>query len=205
MVQHNEELVQFFKAFVDVERLKLVGVLAKGRASIQEMSDQTEMSPSETLRHMEQLCETGLVVRLMDGDQQVYELAAKTLEEMAKRQFTRARDLDPLQANHRIIPGDFTEKERKVLINYTHPNGEVKQIPLQQKKQLILLRYVLHHFLQSLDPGKRYKEKEINEIIKRFHPDAAFFRRSFVDAGHLHRFADGSVYWVEEKGQEAGS
>ena len=205
MEQQNEELMRFFKAFVDVERLKLVGVLAKGHASIQELANQVEMSPSEVLHHMEQLCETGLVIPQMDGEQEVYELATKTLEEMAKRQFTRVKKSDSSQINQRIIPEDFTEEERKVLMNYTHPNGEVKQIPLQQRKQLILLRYVLHHVLQSLKPGKHYTEKEINEMIKRFHPDAAFFRRSFVDSGHLYRYTDGSAYWVEEMGQEAGS
>ena len=205
MEQQNEELMQFFKVFVDVERLKLVGVLAKGRASIQELAGQVEMSPYEVLHHIEHLCETGLVIANKDGEQEVYELATKTLEEMAKRQFTRAKELTAPQVDQRNIPEDFTQEERRILMNYTHPNGEVKQIPLQQKKQLILLRYVLHHVLQSLKSGKHYTEKEINEMIKRFHPDAAFFRRSFVDSGHLYRYADGSAYWVEEKGQEEGS
>jgi len=109
------------------------------------------------------------------------------------------------QVDQRIVPEDFTDDERKVLKNYTRPNGEVKQIPLQQKKQLILLRYVLHHVLQSLKPGKHYMEKEVNAVIKHLHPDVAFFRRSFVDSGHLYRYADGSAYWVEEMEQEEGS
>jgi len=206
MESQNEELMQFFKAFIDVERLKIVGVLAKGHASIQALADRAGMSAPEVLRHIDQLRETGFAISHMTNDgQEVYELDTKILEEMAKRQFTRAKELDRPVVEQRNIPADFTEEERKVLMNYTLPNGEIKQIPLQQKKQLILIRYMLHHLLKALETGKQYTEKEINAILKQLHPDAAFFRRSFVDSGILNRYADGSAYWLAEKSTQVGT
>jgi len=201
MVQQNEELMQFFKAFVDIDRLKIVGVLAQGHtSSIQKLSDRVEMSASEVLHHLKQLRETGLVIRKSREDGLVvFELDTKLLEEMAKRQFARAKELDESAIDQRKIPPDFTEEERKVLINYTLPNGEIKPIPFQKKNELILIRYVRHHVLQALEFGKQYTEKEINALIKPFHPDAAFFRRNFVDTGYLNRLANGSAYWLAEK------
>lgn len=200
MSDPNKELLQFFKAFVDVDRLKIVGSLAKNPASMQTLAGEVNMPPSDVLRHLEQLRETGLVtVHVTQERQEVFELNTQILEDMAKRQFSRARELAPPVPDHRKIPADFTEEERKVVINYTRPNGEIKQIPLQQKKQQILIRYARHHVLTALEPGKQYTEKEINLLIKQLNPDAAFFRRTFVDTGYLNRHDNGSAYWLTEK------
>jgi len=206
MDSQNEELMQFFKAFVDVGRLKIVGVLAKDQASIQTLADHAGMSASEVLRHVEQLRETGLVSsHLMENGQEMFGLEPRILEDMAKRQFIRVREMVQPVADQRKIPANFTEEETKILMNFTHPNGEIKQIPLQQKKQMILIRYARHHVLQALEPGKQYTEKEINLLIKQLHPDAAFFRRNFVDTGYLDRHANGSAYWLSEKGAAAAA
>ncbi|NUM48602.1 MAG: ArsR family transcriptional regulator, partial [Anaerolineales bacterium] len=134
--------MQFFKTFVDVERLKLVGVLAQGPVTLQELTAHLQMPGSEVLRHLEQLLETGLVQATRgQAGADVFELQPQMLEEMAKRQFARARAQAPPIVDRRQIPHDFTEEERKVLLNYTLPNGEIKQIPLQPKKQQILIRY----------------------------------------------------------------
>ncbi|GAB4581753.1 MAG: hypothetical protein Fur0022_45030 [Anaerolineales bacterium] len=199
----HEELLQFFKTFVDIERLKLVGTLAQGPATLQELAERTGMTAPETLRHLGRLQNTGLTHAFQNQDgNEVFALQPQVLEEMAKRQFARARELNPPAPDQRQIPADFTEEERKVTINFTRPNGEVKQIPLQPKKQQILVRYVRHHVLAALTPGKQYPEKDINLLIKKLHPDAAFFRRTFVDTGYLDRHPNGSAYWLTAKAQE---
>lgn len=204
MSNQHDELLQFFKTFVDVERLKLVGVLAQGPATMQELAERIGTPSPEVFRHLNQLLETGLVKQspCEDGSES-FELQPQLLEEMAKRQFTRARELAPPPADQRVFPTDFTEEERKIVVNYTRPNGEIKQIPLQPKKQQILVRYARHYVLSALEPGREYPEKEINLLIKQLHPDAAFFRRTFVDTGYLNRTNNGSAYWLGEKATEA--
>jgi hypothetical protein len=53
----------------------------------------------------------------------------------------------------------------------------------------VILRYLLKVF----EPGQRYPEKQVNELLRRFHPDTAALRRYLVDEKMLER-KDG-VYW----------
>jgi hypothetical protein len=46
----------------------------------------------------------------------------------------------------------------------------------------------------QFDPGRRYAEREVNEIISRTHDDYATLRRELVDARLLARERD--VYWL---------
>lgn len=195
----NEELMQFFKTFIDVERLKVVGVLAQTPATVQQLSDRLNMPGYEVIRHVEQLRATGVIRQSNDANgADIFELIPETLEDMARRQFARAREQAPVFADRRQLPPDFTEEERKILFTFTRPTGEIMRISTQKKKQDVLVRYARYNVLKALEPGKQYTEKEINAIIKQYHPDAAFFRRTFVDTGYLARYADGSAYWLPE-------
>ena len=48
-------------------------------------------------------------------------------------------------------------------------------------------------FASLFEPEVRYKEKEVNEIIKRHYPDWAYFRRTLVDTGFMRR--ENGIYW----------
>jgi hypothetical protein len=40
---------------------------------------------------------------------------------------------------------------------------------------------------RPLEPGRRYPEPEVNELLGRYHPDYAMLRRYLVDDGFLDR------------------
>ncbi len=65
--------------------------------------------------------------------------------------------------------------EAKVIDNFI-VEGRVKAMPAQHKKRLIILNYILGNFRQ----GQVYSEKEVNEIILRFHDDYCTVRREFI-------------------------
>jgi hypothetical protein len=49
--------------------------------------------------------------------------------------------------------------------------------------------------VHELSPDTMYPEKQLNEIIAKYHPDTAALRRYMIEFGILER--DGaSVYWV---------
>ena len=73
--------------------------------------------------------------------------------------------------------------ERKVMANFVDAEGCITAFPAQEKKFLVLLRYVLKAF----EPGKHYSEKQVNEVLLRFNEDTAVMRRSLVDFGMLAR------------------
>jgi hypothetical protein len=67
---------------------------------------------------------------------------------------------------------------------------KLKQFPSREKRKYIILGLLVHLFT----PGKIYKEKEINEILKEVHDDYAVLRRYLVDYKFLKREIDGSAY-----------
>lgn len=61
--------------------------------------------------------------------------------------------------------------------------GRLKEIPAKRAKRLVVLTRLALEF----DVGVRYPEPEVNETLRRFHPDVASLRRYLVDEGLLSR------------------
>jgi len=55
-------------------------------------------------------------------------------------------------------------------------DGTLKSIPAQRKKRVAVLEVLLANF----EPNRVYPEKELNEIIRRFHSDFCTIRREFI-------------------------
>jgi hypothetical protein len=53
---------------------------------------------------------------------------------------------------------------------------------------------VLQHLMTQFDLGRSYTEREVNDVLKAFHPDVATLRRELVDYGFMSR--DRGVYQV---------
>ncbi|HEX3223615.1 MAG TPA: DUF2087 domain-containing protein [Nocardioides sp.] len=79
--------------------------------------------------------------------------------------------------------------DQRVLQNFLGPDGRLRTIPAKHSKLLV----VLDHLAQEFEPGRRYAETEVNEILQQFHPDHAALRRYLVENGFMTR--DDSVYW----------
>jgi hypothetical protein len=86
---------------------------------------------------------------------------------------------------------DMDAYDRKVLDNYLLPDGRVKAFPAQMKKFEVILRYVL----KSFEPGVRYSEKEVNQLLSKFNEDTARLRRGLVEFGMMKREGGGGDYW----------
>ncbi len=67
--------------------------------------------------------------------------------------------------------------------------GRLTQIPMHLGKR----RIVLDHICRVFDVGVRYPEREVNALLRAFHPDYAALRRYLVDDGFLSR--ERNIYW----------
>jgi hypothetical protein len=76
-----------------------------------------------------------------------------------------------------------------VLENFVDGAGRLIAIPVQRKKRLVVLKWLVEDF----QPGRTYKEAEVNRVIGRRHPDFAALRRYLVDEELMQRRR--SVYW----------
>jgi len=69
-------------------------------------------------------------------------------------------------------------------------DGRLVAIPAQQRKRLVVYRYLLERVLP--DPAELVHERDLNLRLALLFPDPATLRRAFVDAGLARR--DGMVY-----------
>jgi hypothetical protein len=171
-----QDLVRYFKALADESRLKIVGVLASRECSVEELATLLGLKEPTVSHHLGKLKEVGLVRMRRDGTTHHYRLDAEALRAKNRELFSREK----VAALAEDLAGDAWE--RRVL--QTFLEGErLKQIPASLKKQLVVLRWLAGKF----EPGVRYPEREVNEIIKRHHPDAATLRREMIDAKLMAR------------------
>jgi predicted transcriptional regulator len=182
----NQELLSFFKALGDANRLKIVGLLAAQPYTVEQLSAILSLSPSTASHHLSRLSEAGLVSARAQGYYNLYELNIVTLEEMSKR-LLGSENLVSLADGI-----DLDGFDRKILNDYLLPDGSLKTIPAQRKK----LEAVLRHIVQAFETGKRYPEKQVNEILKRFHEDTATLRRELV--GYQLMMRQSGEYWRTE-------
>jgi len=183
-IQFNE-LLQFFKAMADSNRLKIVGLLSQKPHTVEQLSALLGLGMSTTSHHLSNLAKAGLVEARTDGHYYLYSLRPDTLQEMSQR-LLKQEALPEL-----AVAVDDQAYDRKVLKTFIDDEGRIIAFPSQLKKYQVLLRYVVKAFEQ----GKRYSEKQVNDILSRFHEDTADLRRGLVEFKLMDREGGGGAYW----------
>ena len=176
----NPEMLDFLKAMSDADRLRIIGLLTRKSASRAELAAKLNLPLRDLVDHLAFLEFVGAVSRKED----VYELNSDKLATLARDNFTQERPA--------YIPApDLDDRSKKVLKAYLDADGSIKQIPGQPAK----LQVILNYLVQAFAPATDYTEKEVNQILRRFHEDTAALRRYLVDSKLLEREGDCSRYW----------
>ena len=181
----NTELVEVFKALADANRLKIIGLLARQPYSVEELAALLKLKPPTVSHHLARLAEVGLVAVRRESYYSMYSLDKKALEATSRRLFSGEGMIAAVEGV------DMDSYDRKVVADYTRPDGGLKTIPAQRKK----LDAVLRHVVRAFEPAERYSEKRVNQVLAKYHEDTASLRRELVGAGLLQRARDGSEYW----------
>ncbi len=179
-MDEKPQVLDFVKAVSDADRLRVIGLLARGPASIRDVARHLDMTFREAFGHLGMLEFAGVVHKTGD----LFSLNEETLEQLSKRQFASQRQA--------YIPApDLAPEVRKVLSAYVNADGSLKHLPQTDPKRRILLEYLATAF----EFERQYTEKEATSLLRRFHSDPVTLRRALIDAGLLARESDGSRYW----------
>jgi hypothetical protein len=179
-----EMLLNFFKALGNESRLKIIGLLANGERTVGELATALDVREPTVSQHLNMLKEAGLVNVRPDGNHRYYSFNTQTLLNMNKGFFSR----EGMAALAGQVEEGSDEWERKIFKSYM--NGDViKQIPTSDKKLHVILKWLADRFEYDV----QYPEKQVNEVLKRHHPDCASLRRSLVDYGYMQR--EKNIYW----------
>jgi hypothetical protein len=161
------------------DRLRALAAVALGAGTLAEVAERAGLEPRAAARALSRLVAGGL----LDGE------AGKGYR--VRTEALRAAAIPPAaEAEHDEGQGD------EVLRRFVH-NGRLLAMPAAHGKRQV----VLDHLARLFEPGRRYPEPEVNELLGRYHPDYALLRRYLVDDGFLDRADEqaGSrtvkVYW----------
>jgi biotin operon repressor len=180
-----QELLEFFKTLAEANRLKIIGLLAQQPNTVEAIASTLGIGVSTTSHHLSRLAKIGLVSAQVDGHYYHYTLQTEVLEAMAQRLLSK----DTLPRLSEQVEAEVFE--RKVLSAFTDPGGRIKSFPAQEKKFIVLLKYVLNAFI----PGQHYTEKEVNTLLARYNEDVASLRRGLIEYKLMGRLSGGGEYW----------
>jgi DNA-binding transcriptional ArsR family regulator len=180
-----DHLIQFFKVLAEPNRLKIIGLLARQPHTVEQVAALLKVSASTASHHLSRLASAELVTARAESYYNVYSLKTDVLTSMARALLREAeRPRGPRDQ-------DVNDYDQKVLETFTTPEGRIRAFPAQEKKFLILLR----HVLKAFDPGVRYTEKRVNQILGTYNEDTARLRRALVDHRFMAREGGGGKYW----------
>jgi len=108
---------------------------------------------------------------------------SELLEEQEEKLINRAK---PVDENEKMLESLFVSLSPLVLKTFDF--GKKKD-----EKRLVILKTVINQF----EKGRKYTNKEVDEILKQIYGDYATIRRHLVDYGFMERTSDCKEYWVK--------
>ena len=147
-----------------------------------QLAELLQLKPPTISHHLAKMKALGLVTMRAEGNTHLYSLRPEGLHALSKDLLTQEK----VASLAKDVEGEAWE--RKVLKDFFE-GDRLKEIPASRKKREVILRWLAGRFA----PEVRYLEPQVNEIIKRHHPDYATLRREMIGMGLMAREA--GVYW----------
>jgi hypothetical protein len=169
---------ELLRALADPDRLAIAGALARQPRTAQDLASALAIPVTRVRRHLTRLASVGLAE--VGADRRTWRLLPEILRQAAQ-------DIGPSREAGLAL-GAADQEEEAVLRSYFR-GGRLREIPAKQSKR----RVVLTRLALEFEPGVRYPEREVNEVLKRFHPDYVALRRYLVDEDLLSR--ERGQYW----------
>lgn len=164
------------KALADRSRIAMVNALAECPHCPEELAERLALAPSTVSFHLRKLEEAGLVEKERAQYYLVYRLR-KALLELPLRDFVAAPVLSGSPEKRRL------ERARLRVLRAHFRDGVLLHLPKRWKDR----RVVLEQFLELFEPGREYREAEVDERIRTRFDDHCTLRRLLVDERFLTR------------------
>ena len=172
-----KEKLELLKLLADETRLEILNILLKEDSYVEKIACELSLTPATICYHLKKMESAGVVNCSRSQFYIIYslnrEIFDKPLFELIKK-------------DEEIV--DTEEKYKKEVISNFFIYGRLTQIPTQRKKREIVLAEILEQF----DFDREYHEKEVNEIILRYHEDFCTIRREMIAFGMMTR--DHEIY-----------
>ena len=179
------QALMLFKCLSDRSRLQILKSLAMEDMYVERLAERLGLTPPTISFHLKKLADAGAV--------KSYKTQYYTMYALEKSVFMTSI-LDHIQekSDEAELQKQRDEAYRKKVIDTFFEYGKLKSIPMQKKKE----RIILEEIVKSFEPGRRYTEREVNIILADFHDDFCTLRRDMIGEKLLAR--DHQIYWRTE-------
>ena len=176
--------LELLKLLADETRLEILNILMREDSYVEKIACDLSLTPATICYHLKKMEAVGIVNCSRSQFYIIYSLNRDIFDKPL---------IDLIKKDEQAI--DTEEKYKKEVLSHFFKYGRLTQIPTQRKKREI----VLHEIAKSFDTGRRYGEKEVNEIILRYNEDYCTIRREMIAFGIMSR--EREEYWIKSDEQ----
>lgn len=165
----EQQAIQLFKCLADPSRLQILKSLLQEDMYVERLAERLNLTPATISFHLRKLEAAGAVSSRKEQYYTMYTL---------RRDVFMCNILDIIreESGEKDAQEKRDEAYRQKVLDSFFEYGRLKSIPTQRKKRRICLEVIADCF----EMGKNYDEKEVNEIIGRFHADYCLIRREMI-------------------------
>ena len=163
------QALALFKCLADRSRLQILKSLALEDMYVERLAERLGLTPPTISFHLKKLADAGAV--------KSYKTQYYTMYALERSVFmTSILDLIQEKSDEAELQRQREEAYRKKVLDTFFEYGKLKSIPMQKKKE----RIVLEEIVKSFEIGRTYTEREVNIILADFHDDFCTLRRDMI-------------------------
>lgn len=163
------QVIQLFKCLADKSRLQILKSLCEEPMYVERIASRLGLTPPTISFHLKKLEEAGIVKSQKDQYYMIYSINEEILN-------AKILDLIKKESNEKEIQEERELEYRKKVIDSFFSYGKLTSIPVQRKKE----RIILEEIAKGFELGHIYTEREVNIIIADYHDDFCTLRRDMV-------------------------
>lgn len=160
----------------DRSRLQILKSLLEEDMYVERLAQRLELTPATVSFHLKKLMDAGAVSSRREQYYTMYSINKEVFQ-------CRILDILGEKSSDAQRQQEREARYRQRVLDSFFEYGRLKSIPAQRKKE----RICLEEIAKELELGRPYPERELNQVLLRFHQDYCTLRRDMLSEGILRR------------------
>lgn len=172
----EEQALKLFKGLADRSRLQILKSLLEEDMYVERLAQRLELTPATVSFHLKKLMDAGAISSRREQYYTMYSINKEVFQ-------CRILDILGEKSSDAQRQQEREARYRQRVLDSFFEYGRLKSIPAQRKKE----RICLEEIAKELELGRPYPERELNQVLLRFHQDYCTLRRDMISEGILRR------------------
>lgn len=172
----EEQALKLFKGLADRSRLQILKSLLEEDMYVERLAQRLKLTPATVSFHLKKLMDAGAVSSRREQYYTMYSINKEVFQ-------CRILDILGEKSSDAQRQQEREARYRQRVLDSFFEYGRLKAIPAQRKKE----RICLEEIAKELELGRPYPERELNQVLLRFHQDYCTLRRDMISEGILRR------------------